>query len=243
MSTYGPACDTPVRRAALLNRWEEVTFLHWRYEPDAVQRLLPPGLEVDTCEDAAWVGLVLFRMRVSLPGLPPVPWLLTFAETNVRTYVRTQDGAAGVWFFSLDAARLAPVLVGRSTYRLRYCWSAMSITRSGATVSYTTHRRWPRPRGALSDISIEIGEPYPPGELSDLDHFLTARWEMFSPGMPALHHARAFHEPWPLHWARVVRLYDELVPASGLPAPHEEPLAHYAPLVLVRIGWPSRVPS
>ena len=226
MSTCGPACDTPVRRAALLNRWEEVTFLHWRYEPEAVQRLLPPGLEVDTCEGAAWVGLVLFRMRVGLLGLPPVPSLLTFPETNVRTYVRTQDGTAGVWFFSLDAARLAPVLVGRSTYRLRYCWSAMSIARSGATISYATHRRWPDPRGALSEASIETGEPYAPAELGDLDHFLTARWAMFSPGRSALHHARAFHEPWPLHRARVVRLHDELVPASGLPAPHEEPLAH-----------------
>ncbi len=112
MSTHGPACDTPVRRAALRNWWEGVTFLRWRSEPDAVQRLLPPGLEVETCEGAAWVGLVLFRMRVGLLGLPPVPWLLTFPETNVRTYVRTRDGATGVWFFSLDAARLAPCSSG-----------------------------------------------------------------------------------------------------------------------------------
>ena len=48
-------------------------------------------------------------------------------------------------------------------------------------------------------------------ELGDLDHFLTARWVMFSPGTPALHHARAFHEPWPLQRARLVRRYDELV--------------------------------
>ena len=117
----------------------------------------------------------------------------------------------------------------------------MSITRSGATLTYTTHRRWPGPRGALSKASIEISGPYAAAELSDLDHFLTARWAMFSPGTPALHHARAFHEPWPLHRARVVRLHDELVPASGLPTPHGEPLAHYAPSVEVRIGWPSRV--
>ncbi len=53
MSTHGPACDTPVRRAALRNWWEGATFLHWRSEPDAVQRLLPAGLEVETCEGAA----------------------------------------------------------------------------------------------------------------------------------------------------------------------------------------------
>ncbi|MEA2587105.1 MAG: uncharacterized protein QOH66_32 [Actinomycetota bacterium] len=243
MNHYSPACGTPVKRAALVNWWEGVTFLHWPYEPDAVERLLPPGLEVETRDGAAWVGLVLFRMRVGLPVLPPVPWLLTFPETNVRTYVRMRDGTPGVWFFSLDAARLAPVLVGRSAYRLRYCWSKMSITRSGAIITYSTHRRWPGPRGAMSEAGIEIGEPYAPDEPGDLDHFLTARWTMFSPGKPVLHHARAFHEPWPLHHARVVRLYDELVPASGLPAPHREPLAHYAPSVEVRIGWPSRVPA
>ena len=66
-------------------------------------------------------------------------------------------------------------------------------------------------------------------ELGDLDHFLTARWVMFSPGTPALHHARAFHEPWPLQRARLVRRHDELVSACGLAVPDEEPLAHDAP--------------
>jgi uncharacterized protein YqjF (DUF2071 family) len=227
----------------MLNWWEGVSFLHWPYEPDEVQRFLPSGLEIETCQGSAWVGLVMFRMRVGLLGLPPVPWLLTFPETNVRTYVRSRDGTSGVWFFSLDAARLAPVLVGRTSYRLQYCWSKMSIARSGDTISYSARRHWPGPRGALSEAGIEIGDPYPPEGLTELDHFLTARWAMFSPGRPVLHHARAFHEPWPLHRARVVRLYDELVPASGLPVPNLEPLAHYAPSVEVRIGWPSRMPS
>jgi len=30
------------------NRWELLTFLHWRYDASVVQRLLPPGLTVDT---------------------------------------------------------------------------------------------------------------------------------------------------------------------------------------------------
>ena len=227
----------------MLNWWEGVTFLHWPYGPDEVQRLLPPGLEVERCDGSAWVGLVAFRMRVGLLGLPPVPWLLKFPETNVRTYVRSRNGVPGVWFFSLDAGRLSSVLVGRSTYRLQYCWSKMSVTRSGDTISYMAQRRWPGPPGALSELEVEIGDPYTPAELTELDHFLTARWSMFSPGRPALHHARAFHEPWPLRRARIVRLYDELVPASGLAAPGRAPLVHYAPTVAVRIGWPSRLPE
>jgi anti-anti-sigma factor len=39
-------CETPVACAAMVQWWDELTFLHWRYSPDEVQRLLPPGLEV-----------------------------------------------------------------------------------------------------------------------------------------------------------------------------------------------------
>ena len=83
----------------------------------------PTGLTVETLDGGAWVGLVPFFLRVGLPGVPSVPWLSRFAETNVRTYVRSADGARGIWFFSLDAARLGAVVVARSTYRLPYFWS------------------------------------------------------------------------------------------------------------------------
>ena len=53
---------------------------------------LPPGLEVETFDGSAWVGLVPFAMRVTLPRSPLVPWLSRFPETNVRTYARSADG-------------------------------------------------------------------------------------------------------------------------------------------------------
>ena len=89
----------------MVHWWDELTFIHWRYEPEQVQRLLPEGLEVETMDGSAWVGLVPFFLRVGLPHVRPVPWLSQFAETNVRTYVRSADGRSGVWFFSLEAAR------------------------------------------------------------------------------------------------------------------------------------------
>ena len=42
--------------------------------------------------------------------MPAVPWLSAFPELNVRTYVSPRDGKRGVYFFSLDAARLLAVL-------------------------------------------------------------------------------------------------------------------------------------
>ncbi len=92
------------------HRWDTLAFLHWRYEPEVVQALLPPGLRVEVRDGSAWVALVPFVLEVTRPDRPPVPWLSRFAETNVRTYVTADDGSTGVWFLSLDAARLAAVL-------------------------------------------------------------------------------------------------------------------------------------
>jgi uncharacterized protein YqjF (DUF2071 family) len=241
VSAYGPSCDTPVRHASMVHWWDDLTFLHWRFDPGAVQRLLPRGLTVETMDGTAWVGLVPFFMRVGLPGVPSVPWVSRFAETNVRTYVRGDDGATGIWFFSLDAARLGAVITARSSYRLPYFWSTMSIKHRDATVRYSCERRWPGPRGARSRVGIEIGAPYATDELSDLDHFLTARWTLYSAPRSGLRHARAFHDPWPLHRGRVLELDDGLVVAAGLPAPTEDPIVHYSPAVEVRIGWPKRI--
>ena len=238
---YGPVCDTPVERAAMVHWWDDLTFLHWRFDPERVQALLPSGLTVECFDGAAWVGLVPFFLRVGLPGVAPVPWASQFPETNVRTYVRSEDGTSGIWFFSLDAARLGAVLVARWAYRLPYFWSNMGVERSGSTISYRSRRRWPRLRGVASEAVIEIGDRFEPEDLEELDHFLTARWALFSAPRSGLRHAQAFHDPWPLHRGRVVRLHDELVVAAGLPAPEGQPLVHYSPSVEVRIGWPTRI--
>jgi uncharacterized protein YqjF (DUF2071 family) len=239
---YGPVCDTPVQHASMVHWWDDLTFLHWRYEREVVQRLLPEGLTVETYDGTAWVGLVPFAMRVALPRGPSVPWLTRFPETNVRTYVRARDGSRGIWFFSLDAARLAAVLTARTTYRLPYFWSHMSIEHAASTVVYSCERRWPGPT-ATSKVAVEIGGPFDSSELIELDHFLTARWRLYSASHGRLRRAQAWHEPWPLQHARALAVDDGLVVAAGLPQPEGDPLVHYSPSVKVRIGWPSRPPT
>jgi uncharacterized protein YqjF (DUF2071 family) len=225
----------------MLNWWQDLTFLHWRYSADVVQRLLPEGLEVETFDGSAWVGLIPFRMRVAVPrtGGAAVPWLFRFPETNVRTYARAPDGSTGVWFLSLDAARLPAVLVGRTAYGLPYQWSRMRVTREGGTMRYGCLRRWPDVRGAASAVAVEIGDRYAPAELDDLDHYLTARWTLYSrTRRGGLQAARACHEPWPLYRARLRHLRDDLIPAGGLPRPEYEPIVHFSTSVEVRIAWP-----
>jgi uncharacterized protein YqjF (DUF2071 family) len=243
--TAGPGNDVPagscpftVDRPVMRQRWERLTFLHWPFDPALVQRLLPGGLEVDTFGGTAWVGLVPFFMRVATGAGHRMPWASDFCETNVRTYVRDQNGQTGIWFFSLEAARLGAVSVARMTYRLPYYWSAMELTEDGPDVAYTSRRRWPGPRGTASRIRVRVGAPYTGSELTERDHFLTARWMLFSVAGRRYRFARACHQPWPLYHAEAEVVDDQLIRAAGLPPPEGQPLVHYSPGVDVRIGRP-----
>jgi uncharacterized protein YqjF (DUF2071 family) len=226
-----------VARPIMLHEWSMITFLHWPYRPAVVERLLPRGLEVESVDGQAWVGLLPFRMRdVRVPGLPAAPWLSQFPETNVRTYVRGPDGQSGIWFFSLDAARLPAVLAARATYWLRYFWADMTVEKDGPHVRYRSRRRWPGPSGAACRAVVEVDGPFGLDELGELDHFLTARYVLYTLIAGRLASAHAEHPPWPLTRARVVDLAESLVEAAGLPAPEGRPLVHHSPGVPVRIG-------
>jgi uncharacterized protein YqjF (DUF2071 family) len=221
--------------------WEQLTFVHWAYEPAIVQRLLPPGLTVHTIEDMAWVSLVPFVMRVRFPVVGVVPWLNVFPETNVRTYVTASDGSIGIWFFSLDAARLAPVAAARAAYRLPYMWSKMSVEIDDTTAQYECVRRFPGPRGAHSSVVVRIGDRLDDSQLTERDHFLSARWRLYSQMFGSVWSARAHHERWTLHSGTLERYDDELVTAAGLPAPTGDPVVQYSPGVHVAVSVPSRL--
>jgi uncharacterized protein len=237
----GATCPEPVRRPVMVQR-SNVVFLHWPFPPDVVQRLLPPGVRVDTFDGTAWVGLVPFSMEgLGLPGLAPLPLVGSFPEVNVRTYVHA-GRRRGVWFFSLDVDRALPVAVARSTYHLPYCLARADHRRVGDIVTSRVERRWPRrPAGATTSISVQTGRRVDPTD--SLASFLTARWGLVSATRRGrLRYAPVDHAVWPLHDAHVLRLDDRLVAAAGLPAPSDPPHALWAPGVDVRVGRPARLP-
>lgn len=248
-----------VRRPVLYQEWNRLTFLHWRYPADVIQAFLPRGLTVDSLDGTAWVGVVPFVMeRIRPPGGPALPWLSAFGEVNVRTYVRDPLGNRGVWFFSLDAARLPAMLAARATYGLPYFWSGIRVNATGDRFAYRCHRRpglsrprvsrpglsrpgltGPGTKGARCEAEVELGDPLPEagspgrGELAD---FLTARYRLYSVIAGRTAWAAAEHPPWPLRQARVLRLDQDLLQTAGLAAPGEAPLAHASAGVAVRLS-------
>ncbi len=237
-----PDAPHDIAHPVMLQGWHDLTALHWRYEPAEVQVLLPKGFVVDTFDGSAWVGLIPFHMRrIHLPGLPPFGPLSTFPETNIRTYIVDPTGRRGVWFLSLDITRLLPTIVARLGYRLPYCWSTMSINGDGegdgATRRYRSRRRWPR-REATSQVTVGIGRQIAERDLTELDHFLTARWALGTTFGRRLMWAQVSHPPWTIHAAEVLECDESLIEAAGLRPPRGEPVVRWSPGVEVRIGIP-----
>lgn len=233
-------CPVPVDRGWLRNDWHELTFLHWPYDPQVVQALLPAGLTVDTHDGDAWVSLVPFHMqRAGPPWLPAIPYVSAFWETNVRTYVIDSAGHRAVWFLSLDCVRLPVVAFARWTIGFPYVWADMDVTVAGDRRRYvTTRRRWPRRPAAATVIGVEVGDPITP---TDLDVFLTARWGTVARTLGRLWFHPVDHEPWSLHAASLVELSDTALRAPGLPAPSGDPLVRWAQPVHARFARPMRV--
>jgi len=231
-------------RSVLRQTWAELAYFHWPYEPQVVQRLLPPGITVDTFDGAAWVGLIPFEMRnVQIGPTPPVPWLGNFIEINVRTYVTDALGRRSVWFFSLDVPRSVIVGIARSVFALRYCWAEATHHRDGEQHRYTMTRRWPRAEGVTADMSFRVGEQLSEDQVGDKEHFLSARWGLITRRGSQLLHGQVTHQRWPLHRVDDIAIDQTVIEAAGLPSPTGDPHALYSPGVDVEVAWLQKVPK
>jgi uncharacterized protein YqjF (DUF2071 family) len=224
--------------------WGTLLFLHWPVPPEMLRPLIPPGLLIDTYEGRAWVALAPFTLWGLRPRfVPPLPGVSRFHELNVRTYVHA-NGIPGVWFFSLDAARTAPVVGARAFFFLPYYKARMSLRRDGETITYESIRR-PGPARAPGAPRATFravwtfGAARPQAVPGSLDFFLVERYCLYAERRGRLYRSRIFHEPWPLRDARLVSLESTMTEAAGFDLPPGAPLLHGAGPVDVEV-WPLR---
>ncbi|POX57533.1 hypothetical protein C3492_43005 [Streptomyces sp. Ru62] len=217
-----------MRMPALRAGWLTQSFLHWAYAPDAIQRLLPDGLTVDTYDGHAWVGLTPFVMADVRPPGSPVA-LAAFPETNLRTYVRGPGGREGLWFLSIEVA--SPVMLAARAIGAPYHLGRLRLARNGESVTYAGSRWGGGPAYRM------VVRPGPPIRPTHRDVWLASRWRAFTQSAGAVWETPVEHEPWPLRAARLDDLAESVTRAAGLPAPAAEPLVHFSDGVhKVRLG-------
>ena len=227
-------------------RWTNVLFAHWPVRPEALRPLLPSSLEPDTFEGEAWVGIIPFQMSNVRPrGVPPLPWVSTFLELNVRTYVRHGD-RAGVWFFSLDASNPLAVRAARALVHLPYYDARMGMgVAADGSVRYRSDRTLPRGRPGAPPASFDATY-HPEGDVSPaapgtLEYFFVERYTLFSAGPRGLLDVKVAHRPWPLQRATASFAKNTMGDAAGIALSGAPRHLHFATRVDVRTWLPEPV--
>jgi uncharacterized protein YqjF (DUF2071 family) len=212
----------------MFQSWRELLFAHWPIDADAIRRLVPEPLEVDTFDGRAWLGIVPFTMTgIRLRWLPPVPGVTAFHELNVRTYV-TFEGKPGVWFFSLDAANAAAVSGARLWFRLPYFRARMSLANEPDRIRYSSVRT--HPGAPAAELRARYGplddaRPTRPGSL---DEWLTERYCLYAADRHRIFRGEIDHPRWALQPAWAVIDVNTMAEASGIPLPDALPLLHFS---------------
>lgn len=237
--------ELPSGRWRMGQRWSNLLFAHWPIPAKDMARLLPAGLEIDTFDGYAWVGVVPFRMdkvRTRAVGdkCITVPGTAAFCELNLRTYVRSAaTGLPGVYFFSLDAASPLAVIGARALFHLPYFFARMhQRIEPDGTIEYSSHRLM-TPRSLRFEARYRgLGKVAAPSRDGTLEHFLTARFCLLTQHAGRVMAGHIHHLPWPLEAAEAEININELPAAHGIALPDRPPVLHFSRELNVYIWSP-----
>jgi uncharacterized protein len=206
--------------------WHNLLFAHWRVDVSQLRRFVPTLFELDLFNDEAWLGVVPFYMtNVGLRGVPLVPWLSSFPELNVRTYVRVAN-RPGVYFFSLDAGRRLAVEAARRFLNLPYFLAAMSIERRGDLVVYDSARTHSPAVFKASYGPIDAAFTASEGSL---EYFLTERYCLYNQTRRGVPYCLEIHHlPWSLQAAQATIATNTMGAVSGIAISGPPALLHFA---------------
>lgn len=234
------AYSYPVTPWVMTQSWDDLLFAHWKYEPEVVRKLVPPQMDLDTFDGAAYIGVVPFRMRKVRPRFTPrLPGVSDFLELNVRTYVIV-DGIPGVYFFSLDCESLFAVEGARTWFHLPYYYAEMNVRERDDCFHYRSKRIDLRGTAAALEVRYgPVGEPFL-AKKGSVEYFLTERYCLYTvSGDNTLLRAHIHHAPWPLQEAHGDFVLNTMLSPIGLEAVAEPHLLFARSLSTVE--WPPEV--
>lgn len=231
----------PTAPWVMTQMWKDLLFLHYPVEPELLRPLVPEAMTLDTYQHRAWISVVPFLItRLRPPGVPAFPWLSSFPELNVRTYV-TYQGKPGVYFFSLDAGNLSAVWGARVFYRLPYWHADMKITGSGLKeIAYRSKRiHGPKPAEFVARYGpLGAIRPAVPGSLAS---FLTDRYCLYAWNREKLYRTQIHHLPWPLQSAQCKVETNTMAQVAGVEVEESESIAQFSRTLKVLLWAPERL--
>jgi len=157
----------PASPWAYYQEWNKALFLHWKVPHNALRKLVPKELNLDTFENEAYISLVAFTMQNTRPrNLPALKFISDFDEINIRTYVNNNN-KPGVYFLSIEAQKYLSVLIARNLSGLPYEKSKIHRTKSEY---HSVHSK----KGFHFNTKFQVGETL--AQKTERDKWLTERY-------------------------------------------------------------------
>ena len=223
----------PSRKHTLSQEWRNLTFMHWEVDIVKLQAHLPAGLEVDTYDGKAYVGIVPFVMKNVRPTwFFSTPFVSTFHEFNIRTYV-TKDGIPGVYFLTLEAKSMVTCSYAPKAYGLPYRYAKGKVRKHGNNIHWNSSRD----NGKLNLVgSTEITGEQTQAKSGTLEEFLFERYSLYTNKNGKVMRGYTHHKKWDFQDAKVTVTENSLTKSFDLGIKNllEPDFVHFSPGVRVR---------
>ena len=210
---------TPLRTSLV-----DICFCHWPVGRDALARVVPDWLTVETIDGDAWVSAIPHTVeRVEAFGIDltsPAP------AVNVRTYVRGPNDQRGVYFLALYSGDQFTTETASRVLRLPYRRGRLEVhQKSDGAVRRTLDVEGRRAMDVEYSPTAGEGTTAPPDSLSA---FLVERDRYFTTGAFGVRLSGSVgHDPWRLSPVEAT-VDGALLETIGLAGTAERPLVHYS---------------
>ncbi|PYF08290.1 YqjF family protein [Ureibacillus chungkukjangi] len=214
--------------------WKDILFAHYPVPREALEKIVPSELTVDTFYQTGWVSIVPYlTSSMHLRGVPPVPGLSTYPGFNIRTYV-TMNGKPGVYFFRLTAAKHLAAFSAKAFFQLPYLQMDMNMKRDKNLIVFESEEK----AGLELSCNYRSVSEASPTNRGSLEEWLLERYCLYNvskKGVPL--RADILHEPWLIEKAEAEFQQNTLLSSIGIEPQNEKPILHYAKKRIVRF-WP-----
>jgi len=236
----------PTGRWSMSQRWNDLLFAHWRLPAATVAHFLPPGLQPDTFQGSAWIGIVpLWMDRLNFRGIPAIPGARSFPELHVRTYVHDKlTNTPGIYDLSLDVGSLLATAAVRFVFRVPCNWAEMRLNqRTEREFSFYSRRMFVSNPVIFNARYRGLGPTRRLAEIraGSLEYFFTERYCLFTKnhaGFAVRSNIHAVASPLEDAEAEIER--NDLPGALGIQLADAEPVLHYSRRLAVYV-WPAEL--
>lgn len=217
----------PDRPWLMAQAWHHLLFCHWEADKDEIEKLLPEELKVDLYQDKAYIGIVPFKAKnTRMRHLPRPPYIHTFLEMNIRTYV-TYKGVPGIYFLTMEADKWLAVTGPRVASFLPYRKARMHMSEKRNWIHFQSETIGPdKEQNSLDVLYRPAGKPFSPYPDS-LAYWLFERYCYFTVHKNTVYRGDIHHSRWSVHEAEVmINKLPVLPPLTDIYK--SKPLFHYS---------------